>query len=46
MAICNQFKDTLDNFIDNSNLELKNQVEPINPRYYNALIFEGNLADL
>lgn len=46
VAISNQYKDTLDDFIDSLDLESPDQSGPIDERSYNALISEGNLADL
>lgn len=46
MAIFNKYKDTLDNFIDNSDPESLNKVRLIDERSYNVPRSENSLTDL
>lgn len=46
MAISNQYKDTLNDFIDSSDLKPLNWTGSIYKTFLNALRSKGNLADL
>ena len=46
MPIPNQYKDTLNDFIDISDPESPDQAESIDEKFRNALMSEGNSANL
>lgn len=46
LIIFNLYKDTLDNFIDSSDLEFLDWARPINIRFYNTLKSKASSADI
>lgn len=46
VTIFNQYKDTLDDFINSSDLKFLSKTELIDKRFYNTFIFNDSLADL
>lgn len=46
VPVCNQYKDTLDDLIDSSDLESQDQARPNDERSRNTLMSEDSSADL
>ena len=46
MAICNGYKDTFNNLLDNSDTKSLDWLRPINKRLHNTLISENSLTRL